>query len=213
MKNGLKEKGAEIYSRLIEHYGYVVPELHYTDIYQLTIAVILSAQTTDRQVNLVTPPLFEKYPDFQALANADIEDIEAVIHSTGFYRNKAKNIHKLAAALSTEYHGIVPSSIEELVQLPGIGRKSANVIVSQGFGKPGLAVDTHVARTSSRLGLTENKNPDLIEKDLKGLFPEETWGSVHLLLIKHGRTLCGSRKPNCPECPLADLCRFPEKNL
>lgn len=207
----LEKKALCVYEKLHESYGDVTPELNYSNLFQLTIAVILSAQTTDRQVNSVTPTLFSKFPDFLALSEAKIEEVEKVIHATGFYRNKAKNIVSLAKTIIIDCNGTLPETIDELIKLPGIGRKSANVIISQGMNIPGLAVDTHVSRIAGRLDLTSQNNPDRIEADLKSIFPETLWSSVHLLFIFHGRTICTARKPACHRCPIYSLCSFPGK--
>ncbi len=196
----------KIMSRLREHYGIVKPDLKYQNLFQLTIAVVLSAQTTDIQVNSVTPELFREYPDFQSLSSANIKEVENLIRSTGFYRNKSKNIIALSKEINDRYKGIVPSDRELLVKLPGIGRKSANVILSMGYNIPALAVDTHVSRIARRLGYTVSEVPDKIEQDLCRSIPEEDWIISHLILIKHGRSICRARKPECSVCPLKDLC-------
>ncbi|MFW6366857.1 MAG: endonuclease III [Spirochaetota bacterium] len=208
----LQDKAVRIYTIFESEYGIVRPALVFQNTYQLAVAVILSAQTTDRQVNIVTPELFRRYPDFKSLSAADAADVEEIIRSTGFYRTKTKNIIALACRLMHEFGGILPDTIDGLVSLPGIGRKSANVIISQGFGRPGLAVDTHVSRVSNRLGLSGNKHPDKIEHDLKFLLPEESWSQAHLLFIHHGRTTCFARTPECHRCPVRFLCTFPGSN-
>ncbi|MBN1499439.1 MAG: endonuclease III [Spirochaetes bacterium] len=210
----MTESRADTVFRLLhKHYGTVKPGLEYSDIYQLTIAVVLSAQTTDKQVNKITPVLFSKYPDFCSLQSADITEIEGIVKSTGFFRTKASNIVRLARCICLDYDGKVPDKIEELIKLPGVGRKSANVILAQGHNIPGLAVDTHVKRLSQRLGLSTGKEPDKIEKDLKNIYSEKLWSEVHLLLIHHGRNKCHARKPECITCPVRDLCNSPDKNF
>ncbi len=189
-------------------YGSVRPDLLYRGIYQLTIAVVLSAQTTDKQVNAATPELFKKYPSFGSLASARQKDVERIIHSTGFFRMKAKNIIALSRAVIEKYNGRLPESREELMKLPGIGRKSANVILSVGFGIPALAVDTHIARIAQRLGYTSSKDPLSVENALTLLIPKNEWTTTHLLLIRHGRSLCSARNPRCPECPISELCDY-----
>ncbi len=207
------DRAEKIILTLQNHYGKVKPGLDYDGMYQLTISVVLSAQTTDKQVNKITPVLFSKYSDFQNLQNAKTEDVEAIIKSTGFYHTKALNIIKLSSMICGSFNGKVPDTIEQLITLPGVGRKSANVILAQGHGIPGLAVDTHVKRISRRLGLTERENPDSIEADLKKLLPENIWSNSHLLMIHHGRTKCHARKPECISCPVLKECIFSDKNL
>jgi endonuclease-3 len=208
----MSKRSDEIFNTLKNLYPDVEPELKYSNVYELSIAVILSAQTTDKQVNSVTENLFSLYPDFSSLSIAPISRIEKIIHSTGFYKNKSKHIKNLSYEIVNSYNGTLPDTIDELIKLPGIGRKSANVILSQGFNKPGLAVDTHVGRLARRLDLTTEKNPDKVEFDLKKIFPEKWWSKIHLLMIKHGRVICHSRNPNCMECKLNSLCSFPDNN-
>ena len=204
---------SEIIKLLLDCYGYPEIPLQYSNLYQLTIAVILSAQTTDEQVNRITPDLFAKYPDFRRLAKAERSDVERIIHSTGFYRNKASNIISLAAKVSGDLDGRLPENIEDLITLPGIGRKSANVIISQGFGKPGLAVDTHVLRIANRLGYCDTKNPDIAEREMKKIIPPDDWSVSHLLFITHGRKTCKARNPKCAECVIQNLCPCKDKRL
>lgn len=206
----MKNKAQETIEALFEFYGEIPPPLNYSSVWQLTVAVVLSAQTTDRQVNAVTPELFRRYAAPEALAGAAIGDVEKIIHSVGFYRTKARNIIRLAAAVADSG---IPSTIEELIKLPGVGRKSANVIVAQGFGKSGFAVDTHVLRLSHRLGIASGKTPDAVERELKACVKEEWWARGHLLLIHHGRTVCTARSPKCAQCPVISLCSFPGKIL
>lgn len=197
----MKNRALQIYNTLNDYYGEVEAELNYENLYQLTIAVVLSAQTTDKQVNSVTPELFKQFPGFQELGEATAGEIEKIIKSTGFYRAKAKNIVALGKRVS-DGGGELPRTLEELITLPGIGRKTANVVLSQGMETPGLAVDTHVRRISQRTGLTREKNPDKIEKELKSFLAPSLWLNFHLLLINHGRKLCLSRTPLCSSCPL-----------
>jgi endonuclease III len=204
-------RSGTIISKLKKHYQKYKSELHYKNIYELTIAVILSAQTTDKQVNQVTPMLFETYPTFKALAQAKLSNIAHLIKKTGFYHNKSKNILNLARIIDKNYHGSVPPTREALMSLPGIGRKSANVILSQGFNIPALAVDTHVGRIARRLGISNEDKPDKVEHDLCATIPRDAWSETHLLFIKHGRTLCKARKPICAPCPVKDFCRYPDK--
>jgi endonuclease-3 len=183
-----------------------VSELAHKNPFQMLIATILSAQTTDRSVNAVTPKLFAKYPDAAALAHADPSTVEAIIKPTGFYRVKAKTIIAASAALVERFHGEVPPRIEDLVTLPGVGRKTANVVLGVAFGIPGFAVDTHVKRLTRRLGLTKSTDPVKIEADVTKLIPPSEWSGFSLRLILHGRRICVARAPRCPECVLNDFC-------
>lgn len=189
-------------------YGDVEPDLRFSNIFELTIAVVLSAQTTDKQVNSVTGKLFSRYPDFKSLAEAEIEEVEKIIRSTGFYHSKARNIVELSGIVTLKHGGKLPREMEKLLELPGVGRKSANVILSIGCGIPGLAVDTHVGRIAKRLGYTESDKPERVERDLCSIIPAEKWRDTHLLFIRHGRALCRSRNPECGACPLTGLCLY-----
>lgn len=206
-----KQLSDKIIRRLIKHYPDVKPDLKYGNIYQLAVAVILSAQTTDRQVNAVTGELFNAYPDFASLARARLSDVRRIIRSTGFYRNKAKNIVDMANEVVVKFSGKLPGSREELVTLPGIGRKSANVILSIGHGVPALAVDTHIIRIANRLAYADSRDPLVVELALTELIPERLWTSAHLLLIRHGRATCRARQPLCAACPVNGLCASPDK--
>ena len=182
-------------------------ELDYGNAFELLCATILSAQCTDKRVNLVTPSLFARYPDARALAEARQDDVEALVRTTGFFRNKAKNLIAMARALVERHGGEVPRTMEELVVLPGVGRKTANVILGNAYGiNEGVTVDTHVQRLSARLGLTRETDPVKIEAALMPLFPRERWGMLSHLLIFHGRRTCDARKPRCGACTLADVC-------
>jgi endonuclease-3 len=181
-------------------------ELRFTTPLQLLIATILSAQCTDERVNMVTPVLFAKYPDAAALAAAPQADLEEVVRSTGFYRNKAKSIRACCADIVSKYGGEVPRTLEELTALHGVGRKTANVVLGNAFGIPGLVVDTHVARLSNRLGLTREKDPVKIEFALMPIIPKERWTLFSHWLILHGRRVCNARKPRCSTCPIAAYC-------
>jgi endonuclease-3 len=192
-------------------YPVVKTQLRHESPFQLLVATILSAQCTDRQVNAITPGLFAQLKTPADFVSADIKDIEALIHSTGFYHNKAKNIKNCARALIEFYGGEVPKTLEELVKLPGVGRKTANVVLGAVFGVPGMVVDTHVARISGRLGLTASKNPEKIEFDLMAAIPKKEWNDFSLWLIYFGRSVCMARKPDCPGCFLNHLCPYPEK--
>ncbi len=181
-------------------------ELNYKDTFQLLISVILSAQTTDVQVNKVTANLFNKYPRAIDLAQGSLDDIKELIRATGYYNAKANNIQQCAQALVENYDGIVPDSLEELIKLPGVGRKTANVVLGVAFGVPGWTVDTHVQRLSKRLGFTKQSDPYKIELDLQKLFPKEDWTKLSITIIWHGRRLCYARKPDCVQCPINNLC-------
>ncbi len=206
-------KAAAIIQKLEEMYGQPKPDLSFENLYQLLIAVVLSAQTTDIQVNKATVELFKKYKDFKSLAAANPDDVESIIKSTGFYRTKTKNIIALSKIITEKYKGKVPSSMQELTLLPGVGRKTANVVLSIGFGIPALAVDTHVSRLAQRLGFSTNKDPDKIEQDICSLLEKESWAKAHLLLIKHGRILCKARNPLCIKCNLQKECLYFKANL
>lgn len=184
-------------------------ELRYANPYELLMATILSAQCTDERVNQVTVNLFRRYPDAHALAQADREELEEMIRPTGFYRNKAGSLLKCSAALVERHEGRVPETMEELVKLPGVGRKTANLMLGEAFDQPAVVVDTHVKRTAGRLGLTTREDADAVELDLQHLLPRDQWwpGSSRLLL--HGRYVCKARKPDCPRCTLRDLCPYP----
>ena len=180
--------------------------LEHDDPFQLLVATILSAQCTDERVNMVMPVLFRRYPTPAAMAAADRAELESVIRSTGFFRAKASHILGASEAIVMRHGGEVPRSMEELTALPGVGRKTANVVLSVAFGLPGLPVDTHVTRLSRRLSLTASSDPVQIEKDLCALFAPEQWGAISLRLILHGRRVCDARRPRCPSCEIADLC-------
>ena len=174
--------------------------------FQLLVATIMSAQTTDEMVNSVTPALFARYPTPADLADADPEEVEEIIHSTGFFRQKTKSIIGMARAVEERFDGEVPTELSDLVTLPGVGRKTGNVVRSVAFGLPGLPVDTHVGRLSKRLKLTNETDPVKVELDLNGLIPAEERGAFSLRLILHGRRICIARKPKCGECLLSDFC-------
>jgi endonuclease-3 len=196
-----------LYALLDEAYPDAHCELDYADAYQLSVATILSAQTTDQRVNLVTPILFRSYPSVSALAAARQADVEEIIHSTGFFRNKSKSIIGFARGVMAEHDGEVPHTLVELAALPGVGRKTANVILGNAFGiEEGVVVDTHVKRLSARLGLTCHAEPAKVEHDLMALFAREHWTMLSHLLIWHGRRVCDARRPRCEECTVARLC-------
>ncbi|MFW0180835.1 endonuclease III [Rothia sp. P5766] len=187
-------------------YPYAVAELDFDNPYQLLIATVLSAQTTDVRVNATTPELFARYPDAQALATARLEDIEDMVRPLGFYRSKAKSIVNLAAQLVAEHKGEVPGKLEDLVKLPGVGRKTAFVVLGNAFGKPGITVDTHFGRLSRRLGFTDQEDPTKVEQAVAELFEPKDWTQLSHRLVYHGRRICHSQKPACGACPVADLC-------
>lgn len=186
-------------------------ELDFASPWQLLVVTVLSAQTTDERVNSVSPALIARFPTPEALAAASTDEVEELIRPTGFFRAKARSLVSLARALCERSGGEVPSAMEDLVSLPGVGRKTANVVRSVGFGLPGLPVDTHVGRLSRRLGLTQETDPDRVEAELTSMLPSREWGAFSLRLILHGRRVCSARRPRCTECVLADFC--PSANL
>ena len=197
----------KLYDGLTALYPDAHCELDFSNPFQLAVATILSAQCTDKRVNMVTPVLFAKYPTPDLLARAKQEDVEEIIKSTGFFRNKAKSIIGMAGAVTDKYGGQVPSAMEDLIHLPGIGRKTANVVLGNAFDiNEGVVVDTHVARLTARLGLTTETDPVKIEQQLMTLFPRERWTMLAHLLIWHGRRVCDAKKPRCAECTLAVMC-------
>ncbi len=202
-----KARTAEILARLAAQYPDSRCALDYRSPFELLVATILAAQCTDERVNRTTPELFRRLPTLRHLAEAPIEEIEELVHSTGFYKNKARSLQGLAIALLAEHKGQVPRSMDALVQLPGVGRKTANVVLGNAFGDDiGFVVDTHVARLSGRLGLSENSDPEKIERDLMALVPRDSWTVTAHRLIDHGRKVCAAKKPLCASCVLHDLC-------
>ena len=198
---------ALLYERLQTLYPDAHCELDFTTPFQLLVATILSAQCTDKRVNMVTPVLFKRYPSVESLARAKQEDVEEIIKSTGFFCNKAKAIIAMAGAVADTHRGDVPSTLEALVTLPGVGRKTANVILGNAFNvNEGVVVDTHVGRLATRLGLTRETDPVKVEQELMRLFPRDKWTMLAHLLIFHGRRVCDAKKPRCGECTLADVC-------
>ncbi len=215
MNNSIKANETRI-KHLVAVAGELFPdarcELDHSSVFELTVAVILSAQATDPSVNKVTPALFKRYPEPQSMAEADINDLESMIKSIGLFHSKAKHIKALSKMLIEHYHGRVPSDFDELQKLPGIGRKTANVIVAVGFNQPGLAVDTHVLRVSKRLGLVpQSADPTKTEKILKKARPREQWGDAHHAILFFGRYHCLARNPKCELCPLKDECPYQKK--
>ncbi|MCI1675755.1 MAG: endonuclease III [Ancrocorticia sp.] len=201
-----REQARAITDRLALLYPDAHCALLFRNPFQLLVATVLSAQTTDVRVNSVTPELFRRYPDPEAMAGAAREDLEEILHPLGFFRAKAKSCHGLAAALCDRFGGEVPASLEELVTLPGVGRKTANVVLGNSFGIPGITVDTHVGRLSRRWGWTRQADPVKAERDIAALLPPEIWTQTCHRIIDHGRKVCHSRKPACIGCGLADLC-------
>ncbi|HJT16469.1 MAG TPA: endonuclease III [Thermoanaerobaculia bacterium] len=207
-----QERAAEIVSRLKRMYPKAKCTLDFTNPFELLIATMLSAQSTDARVNIVTKSLFRKYPDPQSFANATQLEMERDVRQTGFFRNKAKAVIAASKAIVEKHNGEVPQTMDELTALPGVGRKTANVVLGNAFNKPvGVVVDTHVARVSSRLGLTSNSDPVKIEDDLMKLIPQKEWTSFSHRLIQHGREICIARKPKCRECRLNELCPSAEE--
>jgi len=207
------EKNQTILSLLQSAYPDAQTELNFTNPYELLVAVVLSAQCTDKRVNQVTPALFRAYPDVYALAHADQEHVEKLIHSCGFFRNKAANIISASRKIVEDFGGEVPDTVEKLMTLPGVGKKTANVVYAVAYGGDAIAVDTHVYRVSRRLGLSKANTPLKVEADLNRVIPKEMWGHAHHLLIFHGRRTCHSRKPDCENCALRELCvYYGEKN-
>ena len=203
----LRAHAALVLDRLLARYPDAHCALDFTNAYELLCATILSAQCTDKRVNMVTPALFARYPDARALAAARQEDVEELIKSTGFFRNKAKSLIGMATALVERPGGEVPADMDALVVLPGVGRKTANVILGNAFGRnDGIVVDTHVTRLANRLALTSGTDAVKIERALQPLFPQERWTMLSHLLIEHGRQVCDAKKPRCGECVLADVC-------
>jgi endonuclease III len=202
-----KERVEEIIRRLWEEYPDATTSLQHETPYELLVATILSAQCTDARVNMVTPALFERYPGPEALAGARREDVEELIRSTGFFRQKTRSLLGMAEAVMSEHDGRVPGTLKELVKLPGVGRKTANVVLGNAFGRDeGVVVDTHVKRLSGRLGLTAESSPEKIEQDLIRLVPKPSWTDLPHLFIFHGRAVCRAQRALCDECVLSDLC-------
>lgn len=201
------KRAQTIYKKLERAYPQAKCALEHRNPYELLVATILSAQCTDERVNMTTPALFEKYPTPERLAASKQEDVEKIVKSCGFYRNKAKNIRGAAQAIVDQHGGRVPETMDELLELPGVARKTANVVLGDAFEKPvGGVVDTHVRRLSNRLGFTKLQDPEKIEKDLMALFPQKQWTMLSHLLIWHGRSICTARKPACPVCPVNEQC-------
>ena len=201
-----KIRAKAIYRLLSKSYPNVRCELDYSNAFELLVATVLSAQCTDKRVNQTTPALFKKYKNVKKMASADRKDIERLIKSTGFFRAKAKNIKGLSEKILTEFNGEVPNNLEDLITLPGVGRKTANVVLGHAFNIPGITVDTHFGRLSRRFGWSKENNPVKVEFEVAGLIPEKEWTNLSQRMIWHGRRVCHSRKPACGACSLAKLC-------
>ena len=213
-KNRRFLRAQEIYNRLESAYPEARCALEFKNPLQLLIATILSAQSTDKTVNSVTPALFKRYKTAKDFAEADSAELEQLVHSTGFFRNKAKNVQGACRTIVEKYKGKVPQTMEELLELPGVARKTANVVLGVAFEKAeGVVVDTHVQRISRRLDFTVELRPEKIEEDLMELFPRERWIHLAHLLIHHGRAVCDARRPRCLQCPIEDLCASVDKRL
>jgi endonuclease-3 len=203
-----KKTVIEIIEKLKEKYPEATCSLDFETPFQMLVAVMLSAQCTDARVNQTTPNLFNKYGTPEAISKMKISELEKIIHPCGFYRNKAKNIKATAEVLINEYNGEVPCTMEELMKLPGVGRKSANVVMLEAFKNPqGIAVDTHAKRVSNKLGLSKNSDPEKIEMDLLKVIPKEYYYDVNHLFVWHGRYTCTARNPKCEECPVKNFCK------
>lgn len=202
----LRKRAAKVLQGLRAAYPDAGCELVYSNPLELAVAAILSAQCTDKRVNMVTPALFRKYRSAGDWAKTPQDVLENEIRSTGFFRNKAKNIRALCAELEKNHGGRIPDDLDVLISLPGIGRKTANLLIATAYGKPGIIVDTHFKRLSNRLGFTKNEDPDKIEFDLKALLPEKDWSDFSHCMVFHGRRCCFARKPNCAGCPVKALC-------
>lgn len=207
-ENKSKEKALDILKRLAKQYPEAKSGLVYDNPFQLFVATVLSAQTTDEQVNRITKKLFSAVPTVDILAKMQPSELEPYLKSCGLYHNKSKFLTEAARVIVEKHGGEVPDRFEDLLKLPGVGRKTANVVISSAFGKPALAVDTHVFRVSKRIGLADGKNVDSVEEQLKKIFPEEKWSVSHHQLIAHGRAVCFARKPGCKICILEDLCLY-----
>ena len=206
-----KKRAARILANLSRAYPQARVHLKFGNAFELLAATILAAQCTDERVNQVTPALFKKFPDAARLARARQEELEGIVRSTGFYRNKAKSLLGMSSALVERFGGQVPRTVEELVSIPGVGRKTANVLLGACFGRPAIVVDTHLKRVTARLGLAFDEDPDKIELELQELVPERDRTRFSWVIGEHGRRMCAARKPRCPECPVRELCPYPDK--
>lgn len=210
--DSLKNKAKEISSILFKTYPEATCSLDYENPLELLVATMLAAQCTDVRVNMVAKDLFRKYTSVYDYANANPEELEQAIKSTGFYRNKAKNIIECCKKLIKDFRGKVPDNMSDLLSLPGVGRKTANVVLGNIYGIPGVIVDTHCKRLSNRMGLTDKEDPEKIEFDLMKIIPKEEWTKFSNILVYHGRAICDARKPKCEQCPVAQICDFFNNN-
>lgn len=208
-----KERGKAraVLNRLKRRYPTIRTALEYRNPWELLVVTILSAQTTDENVNRVAPELFRRYPTPADLAEADPEEVEKIVYSTGYYRQKSRAIIEMSRDLEERYGGEVPADLDEMVKLRGVGRKTASVVLAEAWGIPAIAVDTHVRRVSRRLGLSRQEDPAKIEEDLKALFPEKEWAGLSMRIIQFGRDICDARRPRCEECEMFSLCEWPER--
>ena len=210
-----KEKGKAraVWNRLVDRYPEIATALEFQSPWQLLVSTVLSAQTTDENVNKVAPVLFEAYPTPEDLAGAELSRVEEIVFSTGFYRQKAASVVSLAQDLVERFDGEVPADLDALVTLRGVGRKTASVVLAEAFDIPAIAVDTHVKRTTNRIGLVDVQDPVKIEQDLKALYPEDRWAGLSMRFIQFGRDVCVARSPRCFDCEMVPLCDFEDKNL
>ena len=208
-----KKDAAKVMDILFSTYPGLEPFLTAANPYQSLVATILSAQTTDLQVNKVTPDLFAEYPGPESLAKASVDQVISYIKSIGFFRNKAKNIINASKKIVEDFNGQVPDNMDDLLTLPGVGRKTANVVMANSFGIPSVPVDTHVFRVTNRIGLSESKNPEECEQDLRKILDEDIWNYSHLSIIKHGREVCRARNPKCEVCPISEFCKYYKANI
>lgn len=206
-----KRNARTILGRLKKRYPSIGTALRYRNPWQLLVATVISAQTTDENVNAVTPVLFRRWPTVDDLAAADPVQVEEVIFSTGFYRQKTKSIINLSEDLVSRFGGEIPTDLDDLVTLRGVGRKTASVVMAEAWDLPAIAVDTHVKRVTKRLGLTAHTDPDKVEADLRALYPAKEWSGISMRIIQFGRDVCNARRPRCWECPLSDRCAYPDK--
>ena len=207
MTKALKAMAAKYYERLVEHYDPKAVDLHYHSPWELLVATVLAAQCTDARVNLVTPEFFRRWPGPVDLQDARQEDVEQVVRSTGFFRNKAKNLIAAARMVMTDFGGQLPRTMAQMTAIPGVARKTANIVLSTSLGVvEGIAVDTHAKRLAYRMGLTTFDDPVKVERDLMAAFERPLWGQVNHLLVQHGRKICDARLPRCSQCFLADMC-------
>lgn len=204
-------KARAVLNRLRRRYPTIRTALDYDSPFQLLVVTVLSAQTTDENVNRVAPELFARYPTPADLAEADPEEVEGIVFSTGFYRQKTRSIIRLAQAIEEMYGGEVPADLDLLVRLPGVGRKTASVVLAEVWDVPAVAVDTHVRRVTRRLGLTSEDDPGRIEQDLEALYPESAWSGLSMRFIQFGREVCDARRPRCGDCELFSLCEWPDR--